>query len=37
MAVLVICKNEERLVKNEGARVYTTLNINFSAAQGQIL
>ena len=37
MVVLVICKNEKRLVKNEGARVLTTLNNNFSAAQGQIL
>ena len=36
MVVLVICKNEERPIKNEGARVFTTLYINFSDAQGQI-
>ena len=29
-------KNEEDLIKNEGARVLTTLYINFSDAQGQI-
>ena len=36
MDVLVICKYEEDLLKNEGARVLTTLYINFSDAQGQI-
>ena len=36
MLVLVTCKNEEDLIKNEGARVFTTLYINFSDAQGQI-
>ena len=36
MVVLVYCKNEEDLIKNEGARVLTTLYINFSEAQGQI-
>ena len=36
MVVLVTCKNEEDLIKNEGARVLTTLYINFSDAQGQI-
>ena len=38
MVVLVTCKNEEDLIKNEGARVFmfTTLYINFSDAQGQI-
>ena len=36
MVVLVTCKNEEDLIKNEGARVVTTFNINFSDAQGQI-
>ena len=36
MVVLVTCKNEEDLVKNEGARVFTTSYINFSDAQGQI-
>ena len=35
MVVLVTCKNED-LIKNEGARVLTTLYINFSDAQGQI-
>ena len=36
MAVLVTCKNEEDPIKNEGARVFTTLYINFSDAEGQI-
>ena len=36
MVVLVTCKNVEEPIKNEGARVFTTLNINFSDAQGQI-
>ena len=36
MVVLVTCKNEEGLIKNEGTRVFTTLYINFSDAQGQI-
>ena len=36
MVVLVTCKNEEDQIKNEGARVFTTLYINFSDAQGQI-
>ena len=36
MVVLVTCKNEEDPIKNEGGRVFTTLNINFSDAQGQI-
>ena len=36
MVVLVTCKNEEDPIKNEGARVLTTLYINFSDAQGQI-
>ena len=36
MVVLVTCKNEEDLIKNEGASVFTTLYINFSDAQGQI-
>ena len=36
MDVLVTCKYEEYLVKNDGARVVTTLYINFSDAQGQI-
>ena len=36
MDVLITCKYEEDLIKNEGARVLTTLYINFSDAQGQI-
>ena len=36
MGVLVACKNEENPIKNEGARVVTTLFIDFSDAQGQL-
>ena len=38
MSFLVACKNEEDLIKNEGAtlRVVTTLFINFSDAKGQL-
>ena len=36
MVVLVTCKNEEDPIKNEGAKVFTPLYINFSDAQGQI-
>ena len=36
MVVLVTCKNKEDPIKNEGARVFTTLYINFSDAQWQI-
>ena len=36
MVVLFTCKNKEDPIKNEGARVFTTLYINFSDAQGQI-
>ena len=36
MVVLVTCKKKEDPIKNEGARVFTTLYINFSDAQGQI-
>ena len=36
MNVLVTCKYEEDLIKNEGARVDKTLYRNFSDAQGQI-
>ena len=36
MIVLVTCKNEEDPIKNEGSRVFTTLYINSSDAQGQI-
>ena len=34
--VLLTCKYEEDPIKNEGARVDTTLHSNFSDAQGQI-
>ena len=36
MDVLITCKYEEDTIKNEGARVVTTLYINISDAQGQI-
>ena len=36
MDVLVTCKYEEDPIKNEGARVDTTLYSNFSDVQGQI-
>ena len=36
MDVLVTCKYEEDPIKNEGARVDTTLYSNFSDMQGQI-
>ena len=36
MYVLVTCKYEEDPLKNRGARVFTTLYVNFSDAQGQI-
>ena len=36
MDALVTCKNQEDPIKNEGARVVTTLYNNFSDAQGQI-
>ena len=36
MVVLVTCKYEEDPIKNEGARVFTTVYIDFSDAQGQI-
>ena len=36
MGFLVACKNEEDPIKNEGARVVTTLFINFSDAKGQL-
>ena len=37
MVVLVTCKNEEELIKNEGTRVFTKLYINFSDPQGQLV
>ena len=36
MGVLVACKNEEDPIKNEGARVVTTLIIDFRDPQGQL-
>ena len=33
MSFLVACKNEEDPIKNEGARMVTTLFINYSGAQ----
>ena len=36
MGVLVACKNEVDPIKNEGARVVTTLFIDFSHAQEQL-
>ena len=36
MVVLVTCKNEEDPIKNEGARVVTTLFIDFSDAHWQL-
>ena len=36
MGFLVACKNEQDPIKNEGARVVTTLFIYFSDAQGQL-
>ena len=36
MNVLITCKNEEDPIKNRGTRVFTTLYVNFSDAQGQI-
>ena len=36
MGLLFACKNEEDPIKNEGARVVTTLFINFSDTKGQL-
>ena len=36
MVVLLTCMNKEDPIKNEGTRVFTTLYIDFSDAQGQI-
>ena len=35
MVVLLTCKNKEDPIKKEEARVFTTLYIDFSDAQGQ--
>ena len=37
MGLLVACKNEEDPIKNEGARVVTTLFVNFSNTQGELI
>ena len=34
MGLLVVCKNEEDPIKNEGARMVTTLFINFKMLKG---
>ena len=34
--IVVTCKNEEDPIKNEGARVLTSLLFDFSDAQGQL-
>ena len=36
MNVLITYKYEEDPIQNRGARVFTTLYVNFSDAQGQI-
>ena len=36
LVFLVTCKNEENPIKNEGARVLTSLLFDFSDAQGQL-
>ena len=36
MVVLLTCKNKEDPIKKEGARVFTTLYIDFSDVQGKI-
>ena len=36
MDVLVTCKYKWDPIKNRGARVFTTLYVNFSDSQGQI-
>ena len=36
MVVLVTCKNEKDPTKHKGARVVTTLFIDFSDAKGQL-
>ena len=37
IVVLVTCKNEEDPIKNEGARVVTTLSISFKMLKGSLL
>ena len=36
IVVLLSCKNQVDLIKNEGAKVFRTLYIDFSDAQGQL-
>ena len=36
IVVLLTCKNEKDSIKNEGARVFTTIYIDFSYTQGQL-
>ena len=36
MVVLLTCKNEEDLIKNEGARVLKRLYMDFLDARGQL-
>ena len=36
MVVLITCMNEEVSIKNEGAKVLTSLYIDFSHTQGQL-
>ena len=36
MDVLITCKYEEDQIKNRGARVFTTLYVKFSDAQGKV-
>ena len=36
IVVFLTCKNEENPIKDRGARVFTTLYINFSDLQGQV-
>ena len=36
MVVLVTCKDEKDYIKNKGAKMVTTLFIDFSDAQGQL-
>ena len=36
MGVLKTCKNDEDLIQNEGARVITTLFVDFLDTQGQL-
>ena len=37
MVVLVTTKKDDDPIKNEGDRIFTTLHINFSSTQGQLI